>query len=140
MIEHGVLFAAGYKGEPSQIGEHGSRPILSIKPQQGARLGKAVRGEVLIDGCEALAQFRSVALVPPVAKRAEPLETVSLADDRARSHHLPTLAPPVARGTDLIQPAKSRGQLFSLRQGTPSGRLTCAVNVKDDPSVSRSIH
>ena len=49
-----------------------------------------------------LAQFFPVAPVAPMAKGAEPLETVGLADDRARVHHLSTFAPGGARRADLI--------------------------------------
>src|SRR5215469_3211987 len=31
MIKGCVLLATGHKSEPSQIGEHGSRPILAVK-------------------------------------------------------------------------------------------------------------
>src|SRR6266566_5444470 len=111
MIEHRVVFAAGHKGETTHVGEHGPGAILSIEPQQGALLWELVCREIATDGREALAQFRSVATVAAVAKRAEPLESVGLADDGARPHHLPTLAPGVARGTDVIQPAKGRRQV-----------------------------
>ena len=68
------------------------------------------------------------------------MEGVSLADDGAGSHHLPALAPGVARGTDVIQPAKGRRQVFSLGQGTLASCLACAIDIKDDPGVPRSIH
>ena len=58
----------------------------------------------------ALTQFLPVAPVASVAKRAEPVETVGLTDDGARPHDLPALAPRVARGTHVIQPAKGRRQ------------------------------
>src|SRR5205085_2906170 len=97
MIEHGVVFAAGHKGETSHVGEHGPGAILSIEPEQSALLWQLVCREIATDGREALAQFRSVATVAAVAKRAEPLEAVGLADDGARPHHLASLAPGVAR-------------------------------------------
>ncbi len=50
MIEHGVVFAAGHKGEASQVGEHSPRAILSIEPEQGAFLRELVRREVARDG------------------------------------------------------------------------------------------
>jgi hypothetical protein len=55
MIKHGVLFAAGHKGEASQIGEHSPGAILTVEPQQGAFLRKLVRREVATNGCESLA-------------------------------------------------------------------------------------
>src|SRR6266699_5424600 len=94
--------------------------------------------EIARDRGEGLAQFRSVALVPLIAKRAEPLKAVSLADDRAGTHHLPALAPSVARSTDVIQPPKRRGQRFCLGQRRLSGCLVRAIDIKDHPRVSRS--
>jgi len=38
MIEHRVLFAARHIGEAGQVGEHGPGAILSVEPEQGARL------------------------------------------------------------------------------------------------------
>jgi hypothetical protein len=117
MIEHAILFAAGHIGEASQICQHGPGPILPVEPQQGTRLRRLVRGEVARDRHKSLAQLRAVATVPAIPKRAEPLEAVGLTDDSPRPDHLPALTPPVARSTHLIQPAKSRGQVFALRQG-----------------------
>jgi hypothetical protein len=139
MIQHCILFAACHKGEASQIRQHSPSAILSIEPEQGVFPQELVRCEVARDGRETLTQFLPVAPVAPVAKRAEPLEAVGLADDRAGPHHLPTLAPPVARGTDLIQPATSRGQFFGLGQGALASGLSCAIEIKNHPCVSRSI-
>jgi hypothetical protein len=72
MVEHRVLFATSHKREVCQIGEYGPGAILPIEPEQGADLWQLVRREVPTDGCQALAQFRSVATVASVAKRAEP--------------------------------------------------------------------
>ena len=65
---------------------------------------------------------------------------MSLADDRARPHHLPTLAPRVARSTHVIQPAKGWRQLVGLRQSSLAGRLPRPIDVKDHPAVTFSIH
>jgi hypothetical protein len=72
MIKGGVLLAAGHKGETSQIREHGSGPIVAVEPQQGASLWELVCSEIATNGHQGLAQFRSIASVAPVAKRAEP--------------------------------------------------------------------
>jgi hypothetical protein len=114
MIEGGVLFATGHKREAGQIAEHSPRPILAVESEQGTGLWELVRGERACDRSQALAQFHAILPVATLAKTAEPLETVGLADDGARPHHLPALAPGVARGTHLIQPAKGRGQVFAL--------------------------
>jgi hypothetical protein len=63
MIEHRVVFAASHKGEPGQISEDGSCPILPIEPEQSALLWELVCREIATEGTEALAQFRSVATV-----------------------------------------------------------------------------
>src|SRR6266699_349259 len=108
MIQHGVLFAAHHEREASQICKHGPGAILPIEPQQGALLRELVCSEVATDGPEDLAQFRPVEPVASVAKRAEPLIAVGLADDGAGTDDFPTLAPCVASSTDFIQPAKGR--------------------------------
>ena len=66
--------------------------------------------------------------------------TVGLTDDGARPDDFPPLAPRVARSTDVIQPAKGRGQVFGLGQGALAGGFPRAIDVKDHPVVSRSIH
>ena len=33
MIEHRVVFAAGHKGEPGQVREHGPGAILAVEPE-----------------------------------------------------------------------------------------------------------
>src|SRR5712691_2923656 len=112
MIQHAVLFATGHKGKASHIGEHSPGAILAVEPQQGALLWDLVRCEVARNRCETLAQFLSVASVAPVAKTAEPLETVGLTDDGTSPDDFPSLAPRVASRTDLLQPAKGWWQLF----------------------------
>jgi hypothetical protein len=139
MIEHGVVFAPGDKGEVGHICEHRPGAILSVEPKQGTRLWELVHCEIARDRRECLAQFRSVASVASIAKTAEPVVAMSLRNHRARPDDLPALAPRVARGTDLIQPAKGRGQFFCLRQGALAGRLARPIDVKDHPAVSCSI-
>jgi hypothetical protein len=114
MIESGVLFATGHKSETGQIGEHGPGAILSIEAEEGTFLRELVCSQIPINGRETLTQFLSIATVPFVAKRTEPVETVGLTDDRAGTHNLPALAAPVASSTDVIQPAKRWGQVFGL--------------------------
>src|SRR4030095_5738959 len=114
MIKDRVVFATNHEGEASQIREHRSCPILSIKSQQSALFGQLMRCEVAFDGSDPPAQSAPISSIASVAKGAEPLEAVGLTDHCARPHDLPTFAPPVTRGTDLIQPAKSRWQVFSL--------------------------
>ncbi len=114
MIKHPVVFASGHEREPSQISEDGPGPVLPIESQERAGLWKLIGSEIPSKGCQALAQLLSVAPVATITKTAEPLETVGLADHGARPHDLPSLTPGVAGGTDLIQPAKGRGKVFTL--------------------------
>ena len=102
VIQSGVRSASGHKGEARQVGEYGPRSILSVKPEQGTRRWNLVRREVATDGCQAPPQLLPIVSVAPVPKRAEPLEAMSLTDNRAGSYHLPTFAPWVAGGTDLL--------------------------------------
>jgi hypothetical protein len=139
VIEGGVVFAAGHKSEASQVGERSRSAILSIEPKQGAFSRKLARCEVARDGREALTQFLSVAPVTLVTKRTEPLKAVCLADDGPRPHDLPTLAPGVARSTDLIQPTMSRGQILGLGQSALAGGLARAIDIKDYLHVPDSI-
>src|SRR6266699_541617 len=50
MVEHRVLFAAGHKGEASQISKQGSRAILAVEPEQGALWQELVYREIPVDG------------------------------------------------------------------------------------------
>src|SRR5260221_4539273 len=122
MIEHGVFFAASHEGKTGQIAEHRPGAILAVEPEQAACLWELVRRKIATNGCQTLTQFHPVATIASVAKRAEPLEGVGLTDDGAGPHHLPALAPSVARSTDVIQPAKDWRQLLGLGQGGLSGR------------------
>jgi hypothetical protein len=92
-----------------------------------------MHSEITTDGREALTQFLPVEPIAPFAKGAEPLKTVGLADNRAGTHHLPTLAPSIARCIDLIEPTRGWGQVFGLRQGALTGCLTRAINIEDLP-------
>lgn len=140
VIEHAVLFAASYEGEAGQVGEHSPCAILSVEPEQGTCRWELGRCEGADERRERLAQFCSVASVASIAKTAEPVGALSLRNPRARSDDLPALAPRVARGTHVISPPKGRRQVFCLWQGPLTGRLTRAIDIKDSPGVSHSIH
>src|SRR5712692_1055566 len=114
MVEHTVVFAAGHKREACHIGEHRPRPILTVESEQGMRLWKLVRCEIAHDRREALAQFHAILPVAAIAKTAEPVVAVGLTDHSAGPYHLPTLASGVARGANLIQPARGRRKFFGL--------------------------
>src|SRR5581483_3906651 len=140
MIQHRGLVATSHKGEASQLRQCSARALLSVEPQQGALLWERRRSERATNGPEALTQFLSGATVAPVATRAEPWEAVGLTTDGPCTDSLPALAPPVARGTHVIESAKGRRQVFGLRQRSLARCLTCSITVKNHPGVSRSIH
>src|SRR5260370_19353338 len=102
MMEHGIVFAAGDKGEVGHICEHRPSAILPIEPQQSMPFRELVRCEIARDRRERLAQFRAVASIAAVAKTAEPVVAMSLSNHRARPDDLPALATGVARGTHVI--------------------------------------
>jgi len=85
VIEYRVVFAARHEGEASQVRKHSPSAILSIQPEQGALRLDLVCNKVATEGREGLAQFHSVESVASIAKRAEPLGTVGLTDDGART-------------------------------------------------------
>ena len=95
--------------------------------------------QIPTNGCEALTQFLPVASVASVAKRAEPLETVGLADDGARPYHLASLAPGVASSTHVIQPTKGRRQLVGLRQRSLAGCLPRAIDASNILKFSQKL-
>ncbi len=127
------------KAKPARSESTAPVPYWPSSREPRALFRELVRRKVATNGHESPAQFRLVASVASIAKRAEPLESVGLADDGARPYDLSPLASCVPRGTDLIQPAKGWGQVFGLGQGPLAGRLTRAIKIKDHPGVSRSI-
>src|SRR5437879_5800891 len=65
---------------------------------------------------------------------------MSRTDDGPRPHHLPALAAPRARSTDVVQAAKGLRQVVALGSSALAGCFTCPIDVKDDPGISCSIH
>jgi hypothetical protein len=65
---------------------------------------------------------------------------MGLRDSRAPPDDVPALAPGVVRSTHLIQATLWYRQGFCLWQSALAGSLSCAIDIKDDPGVSRSIH
>src|SRR5438105_2025432 len=94
-IQYRVIFAAHHEGEICQIRDDSPRPILPIQSQQGTRRGKMVCLQIVPDSGQCPAQFLPVAAIAAVAETAEPLVTMSLRDDGARTDNLPVLAPRV---------------------------------------------
>lgn len=114
-VQHGIVLAARDKGEVRDIGEHGSCAILPIQTQQSTLTQEMLRGQIHINGAGCLAQFLSIAPVPTVSKRTEPLETVGLTDRGSRADDFAPLAPGVARSARLVEPTVRRRQVVGLR-------------------------
>lgn len=138
-IQHGVIFAAHHEREACQIGDDGPCPILPIQPQQGADRRKLVCLQIAPDGGQRPTQFLPVASIAAVAETAEPVVTMGLGDDGARTDDLPALAPGVARSTDLVQATLCWRQRLCLWQGTLPGGLPRPIDVKDHLFVACSI-
>ena len=96
--------------------------------------------EILVNGSQALAQFRSIQPIASVPETAEPLVTMGLIYRAPCSDHLPTLAAPIARRTHVIQPATGWGKVISLRKRALPGPFPRAVDVKHHPVLTGSIH
>src|SRR5947209_12361965 len=95
--------------------------------------------QITADGAEPAPQFLSVEPIASVAETAEPLVTMSLRDDGARPHDLPTLAPPVARSTNLSQATLWWRQVLCLWQGSLPSGLPRPIEVYDHVVVASSI-
>ncbi len=126
--------------KPARSAITAPRAILPIKAQQGVLLRELVRSKIAANGRERLTQFCSVESIASIPKRAEPLRSVSLTDDGAGTDNFTSLAPRVARGTEVIQSSKGRWQFLYLRKGALAGGLTGAIDIEDDPSRSLSVH
>ena len=139
-IQHGRVLAAPHARKASQIGDAGTRPLVSIQPQQGALLRELVQSLGATDGPEGLAQVRPGAPVAAVATGAEPLVAVGLAEDGAGTDDFPALAPGGASSTHVIQPAKGTRPRCCLGPGALTGGLTRASESEAHPKSARSTH
>src|SRR5437764_14569514 len=95
--------------------------------------------QIVPDSPQRSAQFLPVEPIAAVAETGEPLVTMSLRDDGARTHDLPALAPGVARRTHLVQATLCWRQFLGLWQGTLPGGLPRPIDVKDHAGDSFSI-
>src|SRR5713226_1096163 len=138
-IQYRVIFAAHHEGEICQIRDDSPRPILPIQSQQGTRRGKMVCLQIVPDSGQCPAQFLPVASIATVAETAQPLVTMSLRDDGARTDNLPALAPRVARSTHLSQATLWCRQFLCLWQGSLPSGLPRPIDVKDHMFVAFSI-
>ena len=85
-------------------------------------------------------QFFPISSVPSVPETAEPLIAVRLRNRCPRPDDFSPLAAAVARRTDLIQSAKSGRKIVGLGKSALAGSFPCAINIKDDPGLTCSIH
>ncbi len=140
MIEDRVLFAACHESEAGEIAEDRPGAILPIEPEQRVCCWELVYREIATNGRERLSQFLRVSTVAPVAKRTEPLETVSETFDGAGAHHLPPDAAGVER-RHRPHPTIDQGEGRSSVWGKAAyaGGLTGAIKIKDEPLTARSI-
>src|SRR5947208_12630452 len=90
-----------------------------------------VRLQIALNSGQPSAQFLPVTSIAAIAEAAEPVVTMGLGDDGARTHDLSALAPPVARRTDLVQATLWCRQLLCLWQGPLPGGLPRPIDVKD---------
>src|SRR5258706_10276903 len=96
---------------------------------------KAVCLQIGLDRRHCPAQFGPILPVARIAKSAEPLVGMGLQDRSAGAYDFPSLAPGVARGTERTQAPRWRRSIYGFRQGTLAGRLTRAIDVKDEEVV-----
>ena len=138
-IQDAVIFAAHDEREACQIGDDGPCPVLPIQPYQGADRRKMVRLQIAPDSGQRPAQFLPVASIASVAETAEPVVTMGLGDDGARTDDFPALASGVARRTDLVQATLCWRQHLCLWQGPLPGGLPRPIDVKDHMFVACAI-
>jgi hypothetical protein len=115
VIQYCVVFTSHHEAEAFQICDDGPSAVEAVQPQQSACLRKAVGREIAADGCERMCQLLPVLSVASLSERAEPLRGVGMRNDGAGANNFSSLAPSVARGTDLIEPSLSSGEIFHLR-------------------------
>src|SRR5205823_11984235 len=92
---------------------------------------KLVRRRIAADHLESPSQFCAVVAIARAPKRAHKLMGMRLQKRRAGAHHFPSLAPLVARSTDLIKTTMRRGQRWEVGKGSLASRLFGAVHIHD---------
>src|SRR5260370_35064884 len=95
-----------------------------------------MRCQIPANGRKPLTQFVPIAPIPTIAKRAEPVGAMGLADDCAGADDHAALAPGVAWSTDLLQSPKGGRQVVRLWYGTAAGRFPRAVDADADLVVA----
>jgi hypothetical protein len=79
-IQQRIVFAAQHVGQPGQVDQHRSGPILPIQAQDGAFRRELGGLHIALYRFHGPAQFRPVLAVAGVAKGAEPLVGMGLQD------------------------------------------------------------
>lgn len=129
MVEQTGVFAAGHKCELSQISQHSPVPILAIKAEQRLFLRELRCREIVADGSEALAQFRSIQPIASVSETAEPLVAMGLRDRGPGPDRLPALAAPAARRADVRLVAVPLCCLSLGNHSLDLSHSTCGIHV-----------
>jgi len=93
----------------SQIGDDGTRPILSIQTEQGALLRELVQSRIAPDGRERAMQFLPVEPIASIAERAEPLVGVSEAQTAVRVRTTSPRLRPVQPGAQTSSNRRKAG-------------------------------
>ena len=128
------------KEKPERLGDDSPCSILSVQPQQGRCRRKMVCLQIAPNGGQPPTQFLPVESLASVAETAEPVGTVGLRDNGARTDDLPALAPRVARSTHLVQATLWCRQLLCLWQSALPGGFPRPIDVKDHTFFARSIN
>jgi hypothetical protein len=116
-------------------------PDFPSRREPRTLLRKVVGSQIPTNDGEPLSQFLPISPIASVAKRAEPVERVSLTNGGARPHHLPPFASGVARCADARLSRRKGGGRSSLwGKAAYAGGFTGAIQIKDDPLTARSIH
>jgi hypothetical protein len=138
-IKQPIVFSTHHEREASQVGYDGSRAVFAIQPQQRPILRQLLRLQIGLNSCHCSTQFCPVLTEALVAKGTEPLMRMHLEDGSAGTHHFPALASRVAWGAEVSEPALRRRSIRCLGQGALACRFARAIDVEDNPLLTRSI-
>jgi hypothetical protein len=115
-IKEPIIFAAHHEGAPAQIGQDGSGPLQTIKPQQSALVWKLVCFQVGANHLHPWTQLLSLLPVAGVARSVPSrLSGMRLPNGRTGTHDFPSLTTRVARSAHVFQPTPGDRQLRALR-------------------------
>ncbi len=113
------------------LSEHSSVAIQAIQTHQDLGGEKFVRRRIPGDHLESPLQFCAVIAIARSPKGAQELMGMRLQKRGAGAHHFPSLAPLVARSTDLIKTTMRRRQRWEVGKGSLASRLFGAIDIHD---------